>query len=74
MANRKISLEPEAQEEVKVAATEQPQETRYTKEALAGSMRFQERRDLLNVILDDGKEYTISEAENEINNYLNKEV
>lgn len=54
------------------AATTEPQ--KYTKAALAGSKRFQARRDLLNVILEDGEEYTIEEAEKIINNYLNKEV
>lgn len=62
----------EAQTEIEAAAAEQPQ--KYTKAALAGSKRFQSRRDLLNAILDDGKQYTIGEAEKEINNYLNKEV
>lgn len=55
-------------------AEEKPSETKYTKAALVGSKRFEARRDLLNAILEDGKKYTISEAENKINNYLNKEV
>jgi hypothetical protein len=54
------------------AGAEKPQ--KYTKEALAGSKRFQARRDLLNAILDDGKKYTIEEVETKITNYLNKEV
>ena len=58
----------------KNTAAEQPQEPKYTKAALAGSKRFQFRRDLLNVILIDGEEYTINEVEKAINNYLNKEV
>ena len=53
---------------------EKPSDTKYTKDALVGSKRFDARRDLLNAILEDGKKYTISEAENKINNYLNKEV
>lgn len=76
MAKRKIGLEAAtaagAKKEVKAA--EQLEETKYTKAALAGSKRFQARRDLLNAILDDGVEYTIAEAETIINNYLNKEV
>ena len=55
-------------------AEENNSETKYTKVALVGSKRFEARRDLLNAILEDGKKYTISEAENKINNYLNKEV
>ena len=74
--SNKISLEPAAAVEAKtkVKAGKAPQETRYTKAALVGSKRFKARRDLLNAILDDGKEYTIAEAEKEFNNYLNKEV
>ena len=53
---------------------EKPSETKHTKAALVGSKRFEARRDLLNAILEDGKKYTISEAEDKINNYLNKEV
>lgn len=55
-------------------AAKQPQEIKYTKAALAGSKRFQTRRDLLNAILIDGEEYTVEEIEKAINNYLNKEV
>lgn len=57
-----------------IVAEENNSETKYTKAALVGSKRFDARRDLLNAILEDGKKYTISEAENKINNYLNKEV
>ena len=56
------------------AAETAAEATKYTKEALTGSQKFAGRRDLLNVILDDGKMYTIAEAETEINNYLNREV
>lgn len=55
-------------------ATETQQEAKYTKAALVASKRFQGRRDLLNVLLDEGKQYTISDVENRINNYLTKEV
>jgi len=55
-------------------AAEKPQETKYTKAALLASKRFQNWRDLLNVMLDDGKEYAIVEVETIINNYLTKEV
>lgn len=57
----------------KTAAAE-PQEIKYTKAALAGSKRFQFKRDLINAILIDGEQYTIEEVERAINNYLNKEV
>lgn len=62
----------EAQTEIEAAAAEQPQ--KYTKAALAGSKRFQARRDLLNAILDDDGMFTVEEAEAIINFYLNKEV
>jgi hypothetical protein len=68
--SKKIGLEPE----IEVKAAEQPQAIKYTKAALVGSKRFQRVRDLLNVILADGAEYTIDEAEKAITNYLKKEV
>lgn len=79
MANRKIGLDAaeaatEAQTEVKAAAEDQPAEIKYTKAALAGSKRFQAKRDLLNAILDDDGMFTVEEAEALINFYLNKEV
>ena len=75
---KKIGLDAaaaaEVQTEIEAAAAEQPQEIKYTKAALIGSKRFQERRDLLEAILDDGGSFTIGEAEALINYYLNKEV
>ena len=48
-------------------------ETEYTKAAIIGSKKFENRRDLLNALLEDGK-YTIAEVERALNTYLNKEV
>ena len=54
-------------------ATEKAVETKYTKAAIVGSKKFENRRDLLNALLEDGK-YTIAEVEKALNTYLNKEV
>lgn len=55
-------------------AEKQTKPQKYTKAALTGSLRFQGKRDLLNALLEDGKEYSVEEVETAINNYLNKEV
>lgn len=52
----------------------QAKDIKYTKRAIVDSFRYQPKRDLLNAILDDGKEYTIAEVDTIINNYLHKEV
>jgi hypothetical protein len=57
-----------------VAATAEPQETKYTKAAFLDSFMFQGKRDLLNALLAEDKKYTIAEVKIIINNYLNKEV
>lgn len=72
MATKKTTKATKATMAAEVPATSQ--ETRYTKSALASSRLFEGRRDLLTVILEDGKSYTIDEAEKAIKNYLNKEV
>ncbi len=46
----------------------------FTKEQLLLSDRFSGRRDLLNALLDDGKQYTISEVETALNIYLKGKV
>ncbi len=58
----------------KKAAAAEAKPQKYTKVALAGSKRFQLKRDLINAILIDGEEYTIEEVENAIENYLKQEV
>ncbi|MCD8215848.1 MAG: hypothetical protein LUC97_09455 [Clostridiales bacterium] len=49
-------------------------ENKFSKEALIKSRLFKDRRDLVSAVLEDGKEYTKTEAEELIGGYLNKEV
>jgi len=49
-------------------------DSRYTKEQLISSGTFANRKDLLNVLLEDGKQYTIAEAEKAMNDWLKKGV
>lgn len=47
---------------------------KFSKEQLAGSARYAARRDLVNALLDDGKEYTIQEADAAIAGYMERKV
>lgn len=46
----------------------------YTKEQLLKAAGFRNRRDLVEALLDSGRNYTIAEAEEIIENYLKGEV
>lgn len=54
------------QEETEVAETKRT----FTKYAILHSVKYGNRRDLLGVLLEDGKEYTVSEVDNEIKKYM----
>lgn len=47
---------------------------KFSKEQLAGSARYAARRDLVNALLDDGKGYTIQEADAAIAGYMERKV
>ena len=47
---------------------------KFSKGQLAGSARYAARRDLLNALLDDGKGYTIQEADAVIAGYMEGKV
>lgn len=49
-------------------------ESKYSKEQILASATFANRRDILNALLDDGKEYTIAEVNNIMNGWLKKGV
>jgi arginine repressor len=49
-------------------------EVTFTKDVLVNSNRFRSKRDLVSAILEDGVEYTISEVEDKIAEYLKGEV
>lgn len=42
----------------------------YTREALAGSKRYRDKWDVVMVALEDGREYTMAEAEAKIDAFL----
>lgn len=52
------------------AATEQ----KFTKESLVNSKRFRDHRDIASALLEDGAEYTITEVEAMITDYLKGKV
>lgn len=45
-------------------------EAAFTKEQLVGSKRYANRRDLVSVLLEDGKTYTLTEVDALINKYM----
>lgn len=49
-------------------------ENDFTKEQLLASERFRERKDILNALLAEGERYTISGAEQMIENYRKGKV
>lgn len=57
---------PKTKESAASAATE----PKFIKEALVNSKRFCNERDLVSALLEDGKEYAISEVEEMITNYM----
>lgn len=57
--------------EVKVTKQKEPV---FTKSQLIKSKRYADRTDILNVILEDGKNYTIKEVEKLIDGFMKKEV
>lgn len=60
--------------DVQATATETVSTDRYSKEQILASATFGNRRDLLTVLLDDGKEYTTAEVEKVMGDWLNKGV
>ena len=46
----------------------------YTKEQLAASKRYANRRDLIRALLEDGKAYTLKEADELIEKYMKGKV
>lgn len=48
--------------------------SKYSKEQIIESKKFKSRVDVLNVILDENKTYTIAEVESEINKFMKGKV
>lgn len=49
-------------------------ETKFVKSQIIGSDKYKNRADLLNVLLEDGKEYTLSDVDKKLEEFLGKEV
>ncbi len=51
-----------------------PKEEKYIKSQIVVSDRYRNRADILNVLLEDDKEYTLSEVDKKLKDFLGKEV
>ena len=58
----------------KNVAVETAKEHKFAKEQLVNAKVFRENRDLVSALLEDGKEYAISEVQNMVTEYLNRKV
>ena len=58
----------------KETAASAANESKFTKEVLVKSKRFKDKRDLVSAILEDGVEYTVEEAEKEIEKFMKGKV
>lgn len=50
------------------------EQRKYAKDQLIKAERFFNRKDVLNVVLNDGVEYTIEEAEKAIEEFMSRKV
>ena len=49
-------------------------ETKFVKSQIIGSDKYKNRADILNVLLEDDKEYTSSDVDKKLEEFLGKEV
>lgn len=50
------------------------EESLYSKEQILKSNKFKNRIDILNVLLQDDKDYTLSDVENVLNKFMKRRV
>ena len=50
------------------------EETKFVKIQIISSDKYKNRADLLNVLLEDDKEYTLSEIDKKLEDFLGREV
>ena len=55
-------------------STKKKIEPAFTKEALLKSKRFCDNRDIVSAVLEDGVEYTVSDVEKMITNFMKGKV
>ena len=58
----------------KESAENKSDETKFIKSQIIGSDKYKNRADLLNVLLEDDEEYTLSDINKKLENFLDKEV
>lgn len=58
----------------KESAENKSDETKFVKSQIIGSDKYKNRADLLNVLLEDDKEYTLSDVDKKLDEFLGKEV
>ena len=58
----------------KESAENKSDETKFAKSQIIGSDKYKNRADLLSVLLEDDKEYTLSDIDKKLENFLDKEV
>ena len=58
----------------KIAANEAKPEEKFTLGQLLAAKRFSNRKDLLKVVLSEGKKYSVSEAEGKIEEFMKGKV
>lgn len=57
-----------------MSTKKKPAELAFPKKDLVNSKRFRDERDIVSALLEDGKEYTISEVEAMITKYMKGKV
>ena len=73
MADNDSVVENKAQ--VKKENTEnKSDEIKFVKSQIIGSDKYKNRADILNVLLEDVKEYTLSDVDKKLEDFLGKEV
>ena len=55
-------------------AENKSEKTKFVKSQIIGSDKYKNRADLLNVLLEDDKEYMLSEVDKKLEDFLGKEV
>ena len=67
------SVENKAQAK-KESTENKSEETKFVKSQIIGSDKYKNRADILNVLLEDDKEYTLSDVDKKLEDFLGKEV
>lgn len=69
--NNTVENETQAKKE---STENKSDKTKFVKSQIIRSDKYKNRADLLNVLLEDDKEYTLSDVDKKLENFLDKEV